>query len=126
MKFYYDGQLIRTSKTHVYTHACIRKGENGYICLGCSSTRAGAEKVKIDKIRTLESAIYIYTARIEAIKAGKNGFYNIKHKWISFKGCFEGCDYVPLEEFERRLENTKASLERVKNEWMIVEVNGEA
>lgn len=121
MKFYYDGQLIRTSKTHIYTHACIRKGENGYICLGCSSTRAGAEKVKIDKIRTLESAIYIYTSRIEAIKAGKNGFYDIKHKWISFKECSD----ATLEELERWLESVKESLERVKNEWMIVEVNGE-
>ena len=122
MKFYYDGQLIRTSKTHIYTHACIRKGENGYICLGCSSTRAGAEKVKNDKMRELENAVYSYTARIEAIKAGKTGFYNIKHKWISFKECHN----VTLEELERRLEISKASVERVKNEWMIVEVNGEA
>lgn len=121
MKFYYDGQLIRTSKTHIYTHACIKKGENGYICLGCSSTRAGAEKVKKDRMRELESAIYSYTARIEAIKAGKNGYYNIKHKWISLKGY----DYGTLEQLERWVEGDKVTLEIVKNEWMIVEVNGE-
>lgn len=121
MKFYYDGQLIRTSKTHVYTHACVKKGENGYICFGCSSTRAGAEKVKKDRMREIESAIYSYNARIEAVKEGKSGFYSIKHKWISFKEC----GHITLEELERRLESTKASLERVKNEWMIVEVNGE-
>ena len=121
MKFYYDGQLIRTSKTHIYTYACIRKEENGYVCLGCSSTRAGAEKVKKDRIRELEGAIYSYTAKIEAIKAGKNGYYNIKHKWISLKRH----DYGTLEELESWVEGDKVILERVKNEWMIVEVNGE-
>lgn len=122
MKFYYDGQLIRTSKTHIYTYACIKKEENGYVCLGCSSTRTGAEKVKNDRIKELESAIYSYAARIEAIKAGKTGYYNIKHKWISFKGL----DYRTSEELERWLESAKATLERVQNEWMIVEVIGES
>ena len=122
MKFYYDGQLIRTSKTHVYAYACIKKGESGYECLGCSSTRAGAEKVKNDKIKEFESGIYSYIARIEAIKSGKTGYYNSRHKWISFKGR----DHETLEELERWLECDKAKLERVKNGWMIVEVNGEA
>lgn len=50
MKFYYNGQLIRTSKTHHYTHACVEISEKGIRCIGCSSTKQGAERVKAEKV----------------------------------------------------------------------------
>ena len=43
MKFFYKGQLVRTSKTHVYTHAALREMPDGSISLwGCSTGIAGA------------------------------------------------------------------------------------
>ena len=45
MKFYYKGQLIRTSKTHEYKWALIRELPDGSIkALACSATQQGAGK----------------------------------------------------------------------------------
>ena len=48
MRYYYNGQLIRTSKTHHYTHAVIIRKEDKVICYGCSSSEKGAEKLMND------------------------------------------------------------------------------
>ena len=50
MKFYYEGQLIRTSKTHHYTHAVIKRTEDGWITYGCSSSYKGAENMMRNSI----------------------------------------------------------------------------
>lgn len=122
MKYYYKGQLIRTSKTHHYTHACLSISEDGkYICQGCSSTKAGAEKVKKEVLTRIENALYSYKARIEALKTGKTGYYSRKHEWISFKSYTCGT----IEDNERWLESDLLTLERVKK-WLIVEIEERA
>ena len=40
MRFYYNGQLVRTSKTHHYTHAILL--DDGKAAT-CSTTRKGCE-----------------------------------------------------------------------------------
>ena len=49
MKFYYDGELIRTSKTHTYTHAVVAPAApqlmNRWVVFGCRSSLEGAEKL---------------------------------------------------------------------------------
>lgn len=122
MRFYYNGQLIRTSKNHHYTYACISIGKDGkYICQGCSSTKAGAEKVKKEVVTRFENGIFSAKARIEALKAGKKGYYSRKHEWISFKTY----DLGTIEDNERWLEYDSAKLEEVK-QWKIVELIEEA
>lgn len=75
MKFYYNGKLIRTSKTHHYKFACINL-ETGNV-LQCSETRSGATKllttIKAEKARAYENA----TSAIKAIDEGRT-FYNAK------------------------------------------------
>ena len=122
MKFYYNGQLIRTSKTHHYTHACISIKDGKIVCQGCSSTRVGAEKVKNDAVTRIENAVFSYRARIEAMKAGKNGYYNRRHEWISLKSLGKWT----VEDVEGFLESDLATLERIKKEWIIVEIEERA
>ena len=49
MKFYYDGELIRTSKTKVYTHTVVAPSKMGarnkWVCYGCRSSRTGANRL---------------------------------------------------------------------------------
>ena len=123
MRYYYNGQLIRTSKTHQYSFACISISEDGkYICKGCSSTKAGAEKVKNEVLARFEKGIYSAEASIEAIKAGKKGYYNRKHEWIPFSTMGYG---ITIEENESIIEYNRAKLEEVKK-WQIVELEAEA
>lgn len=37
MKFYYKGQLVRTSKTHAYNWAILEEKDDGTLCTGRSS-----------------------------------------------------------------------------------------
>ena len=47
MKFYFDGELIRTSKTHRYTHAVVLPtnpgATNKWEVLGCRASLANAK-----------------------------------------------------------------------------------
>lgn len=53
MKFYYNEQKVRESKTKEYTHAVIREKEDGSIVVwGCMSSLALAMK-QIDKARSI-------------------------------------------------------------------------
>ncbi len=49
MEFYYEGELVRTSKTRVYTHAVLGPTRNGasnrWLCYGCRSSKTGAQNL---------------------------------------------------------------------------------
>lgn len=49
MKFYYKGELIRSSNTHIYTHAVVApsrpEATNRWLCYGCRSSRTGANNL---------------------------------------------------------------------------------
>ena len=72
MKFYYQGQLIRTSKTHHYTHAVIKRTENGWIPYGCSSSYKGAEKMMMNSIPFKSYRLWVSV---------QNGSYRPKDRW---------------------------------------------
>ena len=117
MKFYYKGQLIRTSKTHHYTHACVAMGEDGkWNCVGCSSTKAGAEKVKQDIIREVERCIFTCNSALKALDEGKAGFYNSRHVWHKFD---EG---DTKEYFSKILEDEKNRHKGISENYLIVEI----
>ena len=55
MKFYYDGELIRTSKTHNYTHAVVAPAEPGaknkWVTYGCRTGLPGAQALLNDTMK---------------------------------------------------------------------------
>lgn len=72
MKFYFEGKLIRTSKTHHYTHAVIKRTENDFILYGCSSSYKLAEKMMMDSIPY---------KRYRKWMAVQDGSYKPRDKW---------------------------------------------
>lgn len=119
MNFYYEGQLIRSSKNHHYAYACVIKVGEKWHCLGCSSSKAGAERVKKDKIREYERSIDSCDRAIKAYEEGKSGYYSRNHEWVTFKnyGMF-----ASKEDAEYRRADLQRSLDSVKANWIIVEV----
>lgn len=66
MKFYYNGQLLRTSKTHDYTHAVIREDEEGHYRLwGCASTYSGAAKALNEANRAYRGSLEFRIVELE-------------------------------------------------------------
>ena len=129
MKFYYKNQLIRTSKTHHYTHACIieREGKKPIVC-GCSASREGAEKVKAQRLNQIENSIDFLTKAIEADENGKSYFYakdGRKDKKFTFAelrdGSF-GSKWFTLDAMKERIKSEQDDYKYVSKNWIIVEV----
>lgn len=77
MKFYYDGQLIRTSKTHEYKFACVRLAEDGrYKNLGCSATYKGACKERDSRVSGYRSNEAFCKVCADAVRNGKTFVWN--------------------------------------------------
>ena len=118
MKFYYKEQLIRTSKTHTYTHAAINEVDGKIYCKGCSTSEEGARKIIAKEMseatRNLENA----ESAIKAIEAGKDGyFYNEgrKKSYVKFN------KELTVEFYKQRIEWSKKSIEAI-SKWQIVEL----
>lgn len=95
MKFYYNGQLVRTSKTHEYKYALLNT--NTGKAYACSKDMKGIDKAIAEASRTLN----LY-------KSVKNGTYRRKDRWsrtaeqleqgaIEYWGSLDNC----IAEFEK-------------------------
>lgn len=127
MKFYYEGQLIRTSKTHHYSFACINRNKNDdgkFSVYGCSATRAGAEKVKEDQLRIFHRTIEYNTLAMKAKAEGKKGYRNTRGEFIRFQNEETPEEYI--EACKRHIEQAERGYKGVSENWIIVEITEEA
>lgn len=57
MKFYFDGELIRTSKTHHYTHAVVApanpEAKNKWLAYGCRASLKSAQALLAQERRRI-------------------------------------------------------------------------
>ena len=89
MKFYYNGVLIRTSKTHNYTHAVIgQKLDDGkYALYGCRTSEEAAQSIITTEINRYKVSIENCKNAIKALNAGKSGYddkFRGRHYYIKF------------------------------------------
>lgn len=112
MKFYYNGELVRTSKNHNYTHAILTP--NGIA--SCSSRKETAESeiraLKSEAISRVEHCEYI----LKEFDAGKD-FYFSKSKRVSIKNEMPK-DRATIEQW---LKWAKETLE-YRNQFRVVEL----
>lgn len=116
MKFYYEDKLIRTSKTHVYTHALI--GQSGKV-ITCSVTRKGCEKELIRSLHNIERSIMNYENALKAQAAGKK-----RVVWLDGRTSYyiNLCDLDDLDKFEEYIVTAKEIIRIITHEWKIVEL----
>ena len=116
MKFYYEDKLIRTSKTHVYTHALI--GQSGK-AITCSATREGCEKELLRRLHDIERSITNYENALKAQAAGKK-----QVMWLDGRTSYyvNLCDLDNLDEFEEYIIAGKETIHIIAHEWKIVEL----
>lgn len=114
MKFYYNGKLICTSKTHTYTHAVLTPAGDTF---SRSSSREGAVKALRAKINEWEQIRSNYQNAIEALKAGRP-YYFSKYGRREVKQSLSG---KTVADYERQL----AEAERIiadYNTYQVVEL----
>lgn len=106
MKFYYNGQLMRTSKTHNYTHAVIAHHDDGTIsCIACSASRELAEKA-------LHNLWQCKNYRMWA--SVQDGTYKPKDRWAS-----------GIEKLRKDATNIYGSVEAAIEHWKSIIVRYE-
>ena len=117
MKFYYKDKLLRTSKTHEYTHAVVCEDEElGTLkCIGCRSTRQGAESFLNSELNGLRTSIASYREAIELVNQGQT------HRWVSYTRGYRFREKLDsVEEYEKWLANTQESLAYREKHWKVV------
>lgn len=103
MKFYYNNQLIRTSKTHHYKYAVLYNGK----CEGCTSRYDLALNKKNEAVKKHNESIEFFKKMVEARKQGLKevSFVNIKLKVDEkYDGLLEKAlnDEIKIVELEER------------------------
>lgn len=118
MKYYYNDQLIRTSKNHKYTHAVIKRVDGKIVCVGCSSSEDGARKIKQKEVSYYETRIANNEAAIKALKDGKSGYYYKDGRKTGY------CKFEPertIEFYEECKADNEATLNNLKK-WEVVAI----
>lgn len=113
MKYYYNGKLVRTSKTREYTHAVLHNGA----CVACSSSAALAEKAMNKELSALRGNLSFYKDAAKAVASGKHAMWT-KVNGRAFK---VGLDRT-AEEYAKAIEWT----EDYMNGWEVVELEARA
>ncbi len=120
MKFYYNDQLIRTSKNHEYTHAVIVIDENGKIgCIGCRRSLQEAEALKQGEINGYRNGIDNCNKAIKALQEGKSGYYvrdRRKDWFIKFEDGRTPAYYEEIIDAKRR------TIKNIEDTWQVVEL----
>lgn len=121
MKFYYNGVLIRTSKTHSYTHAVIGnlKADGKYELWGCRSNREAAQQIIDSRISMMRNNIKTYNMIIKALQNGESGWTEI-WKGRRFFHRFASDDNV--EKYQRWLDAERDRLQQTIETLKVVEL----
>ena len=117
MRFYYNGELVRTSKNHIYTHAVINTENNA--CMGCRANKENAEAIITSEIASNEKRIANSETAIKALENGKSGYYvkDGRHTWY--------CKFEKEDTVDRYTESIKWRRERIdyiEKNWKVVEL----
>jgi hypothetical protein len=114
MKFYYNGKLVRTSKNHEYTHACMAND----ICKGCRTNAKAAQQIKDGKIAELTRTCNAYATAIKALNEGKSYYINREDR-RAYRVSLEG---RTVEFYEEHIAWVKRDIEWIKHNWKVVEL----
>jgi len=117
MRFYYNGNLIRTSRTHHYTHALLNSRGRAVMC---SAKRSACESFKQSAINHCLQGIENGKSAIMALEAGRGGYWRKegrKTEWHSFSGW----GMHSKAEYEEFIAEKERDIQ-IYQSWQIVEI----
>ena len=119
MKFYYNGQLIRTSKNHEYTHAIL--DEKG-ICQGCRTSKQACQSYINTEINRCRQEIENDERCIKALQEGKSGYYYKDGRKTWYSKFEKGNNWHTVEFREENIKFLQARIEIMESKWQVVEL----
>lgn len=119
MKFYYNGQLMRTSKNHEYTHAILN--ENGK-CEGCRTSKEACQSYINTEINRCKQEIENDKRCIRALNEGKSGYYYKDGRKTWFSKFEKGNKWHTIEFRQENIEYLLKRIEILENNYKIIEL----
>lgn len=121
MKFYYNNELIRTSKTHEYKYALLSSSGK---CVTCSTSKDRAESELTSRINSSNDKIHNYKNIIHAIETGATHYdHTYGRETLKVKLDAKNYDVHTLDGAKKYLENEEKHLEDLKTGWKVVELD---
>lgn len=117
MKFYYNGKLVRTSKSHHYTHALISATGKAITC--SAKGPEACESFKQTRLNEMMENIVNAQTIIEAVKAGRPGVFlknGRKEDYYKMSQLYT-TDIAKLEE---SIQNYRESFDWYCQNWQVV------
>lgn len=110
-KYYYQGKLVRTSKTHDYSFAVIRERKDGtFTLIACSKTKELAERRLNSEMSNSKHNLKAEEERLKRMKRG----LKVPKWWSKEENTIAG--------LEQLIEDRKKSIERYYEEAKVVEL----
>lgn len=116
MKFYYKDKLIRTSKSHIYTHAVIDMTTGGLI--GCRSSETTARQVISTEISQWQRGIKNYQSLLKAIEQGKQMFRLTEGR----RSWYEPVGNRTVEHCNKCIKHSEEQIQYIIDNWQVVEL----
>lgn len=121
MKFYYNNELIRTSKNHEYTHAVIDT-QTGR-CLGCRTSAQACESIISSEISRHMSCIEDENKMLKALESGKRSYRTSYRTRNGMRSWTENIDpKITIEQINEWIDSRNESINYIRNNWKIVEL----
>lgn len=118
MKFYYNNELVRTSKSRHYKYAAIWVENDKVYCYGCSETIKGAESAK-------RGASYQQRLFLESAERSYKAVLSGRTFYCSPYGGRVKCTKT-ADEYKADIEKWQAAINRCNENIKIVEIEERA
>ena len=118
-KFYYNGKLVRTSKTHDYKYAIAYTDDSKI--LSCHGTYEAAQKEMNKRITEQQQTIYNLNNAKKALINGSK-YYFVKFGRNEYR---TELPYQTVEEFNEKIKTHEKMIEWYRNNRKIVELQAE-
>ena len=124
MKFYYNNTLVRTSKTHNYTHAIITENESGIdIVYACASSYELAKKRYDSEMNNAKNNLEFCKALLNAKENNKKTFmYKGKSKSVKEYQY----EYCTIENLKKNIDSDTKYINAYYHNAKIVELEAKA
>lgn len=114
MKYYYNGNLVRTSKTHHYTHAVV----TGYdTVFSCNSSEALAVKALRSWANGYKNEAENGKKAIKALDEGKSHYMRREGN----RDWYTKMTYT-REQYERQIEQAQSAYDWIVSTWKVVKL----
>lgn len=120
-KHYYNGKLLRTSKSHKYAYAVIDDSKKINFLIGCSASLESAQALISSEISRSKVHIDNYKKMIDAKENGKK-YVDVKVGRKIYRQYVSDYKDYSIESFKEDIAHMESYIEHIEEHYKVVEL----